>query len=78
MTEITIEKMAEAMEIAMRKVLSDPEVRADYWKAGWEELSKHATDAGTQWVGRRIVSAIGGALLAFSLWLGFKFGGWGH
>lgn len=71
------ERMARAMEMALRRVLTDAEVRRDFWRAGYEEMSKHATTGAAQWVGRRIVSSIGGALLAAGIYLGFKFGGWG-
>jgi hypothetical protein len=71
------ERMARAMEMALRRVLTDEDVRRDFWRAGYEEMSKHATTGAAQWVGRRIVSSIGGALLAAGIWIGFKFGGWG-
>lgn len=75
---LTPTDIADAVETAMRNVLTDPDVRRDFWRAGYEEMSQHAARGATQWVGRRIVSAIGGALLAAGIWLGFKFGGWGR
>ena len=71
------DQIARAVEIAMRRVLQDEDLRRQFWAAGYKEMSGHAGTAATQWVGRRILSAIGGALLAFGLYLGFKFGGWG-
>lgn len=63
--------------MALRRVLTDPEVRRQFWRTGYEEMSAHATTGAAQWVGKRIVSSIGGALLAAGIYLGFKFGGWG-
>lgn len=71
------ERMARAMEMALRRVLTDPEVRRQFWRTGYEEMSAHASTSAAQWVGKRIVSSIGGALLAAGIYLGFKFGGWG-
>ena len=71
------DQLAVAVEKALRRVLTDENVRREFWKAGYEEMSRHATSGAAQWVGRRIVSSIGGALLAAGIWVGFKFGGWG-
>lgn len=70
-------QIANAVETALRRVLSDPEVRRQFWRAGYDEMSEHATGDATKWVGRRLISAIGGALLAAGIWIGFRFGGWG-
>ena len=72
------DQLAVAVEKALRRVLADEQLRRDFWKAGYSELSQHATSGAVQWIGRRIVSAIGGALLAMGIWVGFKFGGWGR
>jgi uncharacterized protein YaaW (UPF0174 family) len=71
------DQLAVAVEKALRRVLADEQLRRDFWKAGYQEMSQHATSGAVQWVGRRILSAIGGALLALGIWVGFKFGGWG-
>ena len=72
-----VDSVSEGVEQALRKVLSDPTVRRDFWKAGYDELSGHAGTGAAKWVGQRILSAIGGALLAAGIYLGFKYGGWG-
>lgn len=74
---LTVDDIAHAQEKAMRAVLADPEVRRDFWQAGYEEFVKHASKNAASWVGKRIISSIGGALLAAGIYLGFKFGGWG-
>ena len=76
-TGIQQHQIADAVESAMRRVLSDPEIRQQFWRAGYEELSQHASRGAASWVGKRMISSIGGALLAAGIYLGFKFGGWG-
>ena len=70
-------RIAGAVEQAMRNVLADEEVRKAFWKGGYDELSKHTRETTTQWVGRRMVSALSAAFLAAALYVGVRFGGWG-
>jgi hypothetical protein len=74
---LTLSDLRKAFRGALEDVLDDENRTAKFWRAGYEELTKHATTGATQWVGKRLVSAIGGALLAAGIWVGFKFGGWG-
>lgn len=55
---------------ALRAVMKDNELRAAFWKSGFEHLSSHASSASTQWVGKRILTALILACLAFGIgWL---------
>ena len=76
-TQLTVSDLRKAFKGAIEDVLDDKERTSQFWRSGYEELAKHTRDGATQWVGKRIVSAIGGALLAAGMWLGFKYGGWG-
>lgn len=66
------------VEAGIRRVLDDDELVRRFWHRGYEELSNHVGNGATRWVGARLLSMIGGALIAAGLWLGFKFGGWGQ
>jgi len=47
--------IAEAVERAHRRVLTDPELRGAFWKAGYEELEKHAGSALAQYIGKKVI-----------------------
>jgi hypothetical protein len=62
--------IAAGVEVALRRVISDPEVRRQFWAAGYEELETHASRNATQWIGRRILTwIIMGAVGAGIAWL---------
>jgi hypothetical protein len=75
--QLTVRDLQRAFRGALEEILDDNERTARFWRAGYEQFTKHASDDGAKWLWRRAVSAIGGALMAAGLWLGFKFGGWG-
>jgi hypothetical protein len=75
--QLTVRDMQRAFKGALEEIIDDEERTAKFWRAGYEQFTKHATDDGAKWLWRRVVSALGGALMAAGLWLGFKFGGWG-
>ena len=52
------EIVASSVETAMRRVLSDTSLREDFWKAGYQELEKHAGTNIAQWLGRRLINII--------------------
>ena len=55
---------------ALREVMKDDALRAAFWAKGFEHLSSHASSASTQWVGKRILTALILAGLAFGVgWL---------
>jgi hypothetical protein len=49
---------AQAFEIAMRHILDDDELVRSFWHRGYKELTDHAENGASQWVGRRILTAI--------------------
>lgn len=75
--ELTKEDLVDAFEEAFKRVLTNEQLRKTFWKAGYDELLEHTTSGAARWTGRKILSAIGGAVIAFGLWLGFNYGGWG-
>lgn len=61
------ELVGEAVERGIRRTVNDPELRATFWRAGYEELEKHAGTNAAQWLGRRlwnilITATIAGAI----------------
>jgi hypothetical protein len=53
-----MDDMPAAFEAAFRRVLSDDEVLKKFWMRGYTELSSHASNGASQWVGKRILTAI--------------------
>ena len=49
---------AQAFEAALRRVIADDEVVVSFWKRGYQELAEHTTNGASQWIGRRILTAI--------------------
>lgn len=64
------EMIAGSVERAMRRVISDPEMSRQFWAGGYEELSRHASNNASQWVGRRLLTTLILALVTAGLiWL---------
>ena len=64
------EMIAASVERALRRVLSDPELRRQFWEAGYRELTEHAGNNASQWVGKRLLtSAILALTTALIVWL---------
>ena len=51
-------EIEQALERALRRVLSDSQLRAQFWEAGYVELSKHASNGASQWIGKRLLVAV--------------------
>lgn len=49
---------------AIREVLSDEKVTKAFWEQGYKQLQEHALNSGSQWIGKRMLTAIATALLA--------------
>jgi hypothetical protein len=56
-----------AVERAHRRVLTDHELRAAFWKAGYEEFEKHAGSALAQYIGKKVIHILLAAALAASV-----------
>jgi len=64
------EMIAGSVERAIRRVLTDPELGRQFWQGGYEELARHAGNNASQWVGRRLLTAlIIAAVTAGLVWL---------
>lgn len=50
--------MQAAMAGAIREVLADQEVTSKFWAQGYEQIQEHAVNRGTQWVGKRLMTAL--------------------
>jgi cytochrome c-type biogenesis protein CcmH/NrfG len=44
--------------MALRRILQDEELVKGFWHRGYQELTEHAGAGASQWVGRRILTAI--------------------
>ena len=49
---------AQAFEDALRRVLADDDVVRAFWHRGYRELTEHAGNGASQWLGRRILTTI--------------------
>jgi hypothetical protein len=56
--EARLDDMPAAFEAAFRRALSDETIVKSFWKRGYEELSSHAGNGASQWIGKRILTAI--------------------
>jgi hypothetical protein len=64
------EMIASSVERALRRVLSDKELRKQFWEAGYQELSVHAGNNASQWIGKRLLTSAAIALTtALIVWL---------
>jgi hypothetical protein len=69
------ERMADAMERALRRVLTDEELIKAFWDRGFTEFQKHATNRGSQWVGKRLFVGAVTAAITYGAYLLIKIGG---
>lgn len=53
-----MDDMPAAFEAAIRRVLADEEIAKAFWRRGYAELSSHAGNGASQWIGKRILTAI--------------------
>lgn len=56
--EQLVDTIATSVERAMRRVIADPELTRKFWEQGYQELASHASNGASQWIGRRILTAI--------------------
>lgn len=60
-------RVAEGVRRGIRESLDDQELTARLWKAGYEELSRHAGDNAARWIGRRILVSFATVAFVVSL-----------
>jgi hypothetical protein len=64
------EAVAAGVARAMDAALSDQHRIQKFWRTGFDELSSHASNGASQWVGKRILTALIAAIATVSLvWL---------
>jgi len=62
--------IASSVELALRRVLSDSELRRKFWESGYQELSAHASNNASQWIGKRLLTSAAIAITtALIVWL---------
>jgi hypothetical protein len=52
------ERIARAVETALRRVLTDEQLTQRFWERGFKELAAHADNHASQWIGKRILTAM--------------------
>ena len=57
----------EGVADGFKDMLSDKELVASFWQGGYTEFVKHSSNGASQWVGKRILTAVMGALLVWAL-----------
>lgn len=71
LTEADKQALADILEERIRKLLKDGTLIKAIYKEGYEELSQHALDNFSLWIGRKIVMLVAGtvftAILAWAL-----------
>lgn len=66
---ITPDQVQSAMAAAIREVLTDEKVTNAFWENGYKQMESHFFDNSSKWIGKRIITSIATALLAFGLYL---------
>ena len=61
------EHVTAAIVEALKRTADDPEFSKRFWQRGFIELSGHASNAGSQWIGRKIAIWAATALLGWLL-----------
>ena len=57
--DTTLPAMIEqGVERALRRVLTDDQLRAQFWAEGYKHLETHVGTNAAQWIGRRIINII--------------------
>lgn len=52
------EDVSEGVQAGVRALASDPAFGEAFWAKGFENLSKHATNSTSQWIGKRLLTAL--------------------
>lgn len=62
--------MTRAVTAGVRQALTDKELTQEFWRDGFDELAKHGASGASQWVGKRILTAMVVAVLIWGVtWL---------
>lgn len=62
--------IAAGFVLGIKAAMKDDELMSDFWAAGYREMTLHASNGASQWIGRRILTAIIAAVTtAGIIWL---------
>lgn len=62
--------LRDAVASGIREVLTDEELTKKFWEQGYAQLQEHAVRNGSQWVGKRLLTALVTAIVTAGLiWL---------
>lgn len=59
--------VSDGVELGFKRLLEDEDLMKKFWAAGYKELTDHAGSGASQWIGRRILTALASALLVVAL-----------
>lgn len=68
--------IADGLASGVRQLLADDELVKKFWKRGFDEITGHSTNGASQWVGKRILTVILGAIFATAIVWSVKTGAW--
>ena len=63
--EVMKTQITEAIVDALKRVADDPEFSKRFWQRGFIELSGHASNTTSQWIGRKIAIWVATAMLGW-------------
>lgn len=59
--------VSDGVELGFKRLLEDEDLMKKFWAAGYKELTDYAGSGASQWIGRRILTALASALLVVAL-----------
>ena len=69
-TQAIAAAVRDGVHSGFKALMDDDEAVEKFWKGGYSELTKHASEASSQWVGKRILAALVTAAFVWSMtWL---------
>lgn len=58
LTDAIRNEVAAGVVQGLKALADDEDFKQAFWKSGFDELSSHAGNASSQWIGRRILTAL--------------------
>ncbi len=57
-SSIDREQIAAGVAAGIRQLLEDDDLVKKFWERGYTQLTQHGTNAASQWVGKRLLTAL--------------------
>lgn len=59
--------VSDGVALGFKRLLEDEDLMKKFWAAGYRELTDNAGSRASQWIGKRILTALASALLVLAL-----------